>query len=160
LKKILLLLSTTRKSPKSINTALEIAGREKAELLILFILDYELSQNIIQQLTQEGWIGGKATEDLHTAIMKEYFAQGKLKIADIEKQAKDKGISCRSIYTWGKFVEVALNVINKEKVDLIIVTRRKRSNLSRFIFGSPVAQLKEQVKCEIKIIDEQDDKPL
>jgi hypothetical protein len=35
-----------------------------------------------------------------------------------------------------------------------MVTRRKRSGLSRFIFGSAVAELKEKVKCEIRIIDE------
>jgi nucleotide-binding universal stress UspA family protein len=154
MKKILLLLSTTRKSPKSIATALDIASKDKAEMVILFILDYELSQSIIERLTQAGWIGGKATEELHHAILKEYFTQGKLKIADIEQQAKDKDIPCRAIYCWGKFVEVALKVINKEGVDLIIVTRRKRSNLSRFIFGSPVAELKRQVDCEIMVIDE------
>jgi nucleotide-binding universal stress UspA family protein len=154
LEKILLLLSTTRESPKSITTALDIAGRKNAELVILFILDYKLSQSIIDSLTQEGWIGGKATEQLHHAILKEYFTQGKLKIADIEQQAKEKGIPCRSISCRGKFVEVALKVIDKEQVNLIIVTRRKRSNLSRFIFGSPVAELQERVSCEIMIIDE------
>ncbi len=70
MKKILLLLSTTRESPKSINTALEIAEKQNAELLVLFILDYELSQSIIEKLTEAGWIGGKATEELHHAILK------------------------------------------------------------------------------------------
>ncbi len=154
MKKILLLLSTTRESPKSISTALDIAGKQQAELVILFILDYELSQSITERLTQEGWIGGKATEELHHAILKEYFTQGKLKIVDIEEQARKNNIPCRPVYCWGKFVEVALKVIKKEQVDLIIVTRRKRSNLSRFIFGSPVAELKEKAGCEIMIIDE------
>jgi len=54
----------------------------------------------------------------------------------------------------GEFVEVALKVIQKEAADLIIVTRRRRSNLSRFIFGSAVAELKSKTDCPIMIIDE------
>ncbi len=154
MKKILLLLSTTRESPKSVTTALEIAGKEQAELLILFVLDYELSHSITEHMTQEGWIGGKASEDLHNAIIQEYLAQGRQKIDDIERQAMDNNIPFRSFYLQGTFVEAALKVIKKERADLIIVTRRKRSNLSRFIFGSPVAELKEQAGCEIMIIDE------
>ncbi len=154
MKKILLLLSTTRESPKSIETALEIAGKEGAELLILFVLDYELPRSITESMTQEGWIGGKASEDLHHAILNEYLVQGKLKISEIEQQALENRIPCRSIFCQGKFVESAMKVINKEKVSLIIVTRRKRSNLSRFIFGSPVAELQEKAGCEIMIIDE------
>ncbi len=77
-----------------------------------------------------------------------------MKIRHIEKEAKAQGIPHRSISCWGRFVEVALKVIEREQVDLIIVTRSKRSNLSRFIFGSPVAELKERADCKIMIIDE------
>jgi nucleotide-binding universal stress UspA family protein len=51
-------------------------------------------------------------------------------------------------------VDEVLAVVEKEKVDLIMVTRRKRSGLSRFIFGSAVAELKETANCKVRIIDE------
>jgi nucleotide-binding universal stress UspA family protein len=154
LKKILLLLSTTRESPKSIATALDIASKEAAELLILFILDDEFPQSITEHLAEEGWIGGKTTEELHHAILQEYFTHGKQRISEIEQQAQEKNIPSRAICCQGKFVEVALKIIKRERVNLIIVTRRKRSNLSRFIFGSPVAELEEKAGCELMIIDE------
>ncbi len=152
--KILLILSTTRKSNKCVKEAVDIASKGNAVLIILFVVDYEVPQKIFDRLTEEGWIGGKPTENLFNAILDEYSVQGKDKILEIEEMAKSKGVGYKSIVRRGKFLDVALSVVEAEKVNLIIVTRRKRSSLSRFIFGSAVAELKTMVDCEVKIIDE------
>jgi hypothetical protein len=57
--KILLILSTTRKSDKCIKDAVDIASKENAKLIILFVVDNEVPQKIFDSLTEEGWIGGK-----------------------------------------------------------------------------------------------------
>ena len=75
--KILLILSTTRKSETCINEAVEIASKENAELITLFVVDYEVPQKILDSLTEEGWIGGKTTENLFDAVLEEYSIQGK-----------------------------------------------------------------------------------
>jgi len=152
--KILLILSTTRKSDKSVKKAVDIASKENARLIILFVVDYEVPQKIFDSLTEEGWIGGKTTKTLFNAVLDEYSVLGKEKILEIEEVARDKGVDYKSIIKSGTFLDVALSVAEKEQVGLIIVTRRKRSHLSRFFFGSAVAELKEKVTCEIKIIDE------
>jgi nucleotide-binding universal stress UspA family protein len=152
--KILLILSTTRKSEKCINEAVEIASKENAELITLFVVDYEVPQKILDSLSEEGWIGGKTTENLFNAVLDEYSIQGKEKISEIEEVAKKKGVNYKSIIKRGTFLEVSLSVAEEEKVGLVLVTRRRRSGLSRFFFGSAVAELKEKVTCEVKIIDE------
>jgi nucleotide-binding universal stress UspA family protein len=152
--KILLILSTTRKSEKCINEAVEIASKENAELITLFVVDYEVPQKILDSLTEEGWIGGKTTENLFNAVLDEYSIQGKEKISEIEEVAKKKGVNYKSIIKRGTFLAVSLSVAEEEKVGLVLVTRRRRSGLSRFFFGSAVAELKEKVTCEVKIIDE------
>jgi len=154
MKKILLLLSTTRNSPKSVAKALELAQEQSAELVLLFILDDALAQSIIDKMSEEGWVGGKASEHLQNSILREYFTQGQAKLKEIEEKANNHGVSHRSIYSRGQFAPVALGVIEKEGVDLIIVGRRKRSDLSRFIFGSPVAQIEKKAGCEMMVIDE------
>ncbi len=68
--------------------------------------------------------------------------------------AKNRGVDCKSIIRKGKFLDEALSVVEAEKVDLIMVTRRKRSGLSRFIYGSAVGDLKKMAGCKVKIIDE------
>ncbi len=152
--KILLVLSTTRKSEKCINEAVDIASKEKAELITLFVVDYEVPQKMLDRLTEEGWIGGKTTENLFNAVLDEYSVQGKDKIAEIEEVAKKKGVNYKSIIKRGSFLDVAFSVVEEEKVGLVLVTRRKRSGLSRFFFGSAVAEFKEKVTCKVKIIDE------
>ena len=152
--KILLILSTTRKSDRCIKEAVEIASKKNARLIILFVVDYEVPQKIFDSLTEEGWIGGKTTENLFNAVLDEYSVQGKEKILEIEEAAENRGVDYKSVIKRGTFLDVALSIAEKEQVGLIIVTRRKRSRLSRFFFGSAVAELKEKVTCEIKIIDE------
>lgn len=152
--KILLILSTTRKSDKCIKEAVDIASKEKAKLIILFVVDNEVPQKIFDSLTEEGWIGGTTTENLFNAVLDEYSVQGKEKISEIEAAAKSKGVDYKSVIKRGTFLDVALSVAEEEQVSLILVTRRKRSRLSRFFFGSAVAELKEKVTCETKIIDE------
>ena len=152
--KILLILSTTRKSEKCINEAVDIASKENAELITLFVVDYDVPQKILDSLTEEGWIGGKTTENLFNAVLDEYSIQGKDKISEIEEVAKKKGVNYKSIIKRGTFLEASLSVAEEEKVGLVLVTRRKRSGLSRFFFGSAVAELKEKVTCKVKIIDE------
>lgn len=152
--KILLILSTTRKSNKCVKEAVDIASKENAKLIILFVVDYEVPQKIFDKLTEEGWIGGKPTENLFNAVLDEYSVQAKDKISEIEEMAKSRGVDYKSLVKSGKFLEVALSVVKAEKVDMIMVTRRKRSSLSRLIFGSAVAELRKMVSCKVKIIDE------
>ncbi len=152
--KILLILSTTRKSEKCINEAVDIASKENAELITLFVVDNEVPQKILDSLTEEGWIGGKTTENLFNAVLDEYSIQGKEKISEIEEVAKKKGVNYKSIIKSGAFLDVSLSVAEEEKVGQVLVTRRKRSGLSRFFFGSAVAELKEKITCKVKIIDE------
>ncbi len=152
--KILLILSTTRKSDKCVKEAVDIASKENAKLIILFVVDNEVPQKIFDSLTEEGWIGGKTTENLYNAVLDEYSVQGKDKILEIEEAAKSKGVDYKSIIKRGTFLDVTLSVAEKEQVNLVLVTRRKRSRLSRYFFGSAVAELKEKVACETKIIDE------
>ncbi len=152
--KILLILSTTRKSEKCINEAVDIASKEKSKLITLFVVDYEVPQKMLDRLTEEGWIGGKTTEKLFNAVLDEYSIQGKEKISEIEEVAKKKGVNYKSIIKRGTFLDASLSVAEEEKVGLVLVTRRKRSGLSRFFFGSAVAELRKKVTCKVKIIDE------
>jgi nucleotide-binding universal stress UspA family protein len=153
-KKVLLLISTTCKSDKTESKALDIARRDQAELLILFILDDELSEHIVDQMTQEGWFGGRTTDELHTFILKEYFTHGNRRIKEIEDLAREQNIPVHSASARGDFVDVALEFIHQEKPDLIIATRCRRSHLSNFIFSSPAAKLQKKANTEIMIIDE------
>ncbi|MCP5004676.1 MAG: universal stress protein [Planctomycetes bacterium] len=152
--KLLLILSTTRKSNKCINEAIDIASKRNVPLIIFFVVDEEIPQKIFEKLTEDGWVGGNPTKSLFNVVLEEYSAQGKEKVLEIEEMAKSRSIQYESIIKKGKFLDEALAVVESENVDMVLVTRRKRMNLSRFFFGSAVADLREKVTCEVKIIDE------
>jgi nucleotide-binding universal stress UspA family protein len=152
--KLLLILSTTRRSNKCIKEAIDVASKGNVLLIILFVVDEEIPQKILEKMTEDGWIGGKPTESLFNAVLEEYSVQGREKVAEIEEMAKSRGVEFKSIIRKGTFIEEALAVAEAENVSLILVTRRKRLSMSRFLFGSAVAEIQERVTCEVRIIDE------
>jgi nucleotide-binding universal stress UspA family protein len=153
--KIMLLLSFLRRSPQSIELALQTAIERKSDLIVLFVLDEEVMKMVAKKLTEDGWIGGKPSEQFLAALRQEYREQAQAKIQEVEAAARLKGISVRSFSREGSLVEEALALLAQEKIDLVVVTRRKRSRLSRFLFGSAVADLMMQAPCPVKVIDEE-----
>jgi nucleotide-binding universal stress UspA family protein len=154
MKKILLIISFLRSSPKTIEEALKLAKSEKAELLVFFVLDIGYADKIAHKLADEGWIGGKPSEQLYTALLKEYKLQAEMKINEIDERAKVLDVPVRSQIKTGPVLASTLEMAEEENPDLIVITRRKRSSLSRLIFGSLVGSLKSKARCDVKIIDE------
>lgn len=155
MKKILLALSTTRQSSKTVDYALKIASDEKAKLIILFIIDPDLPQFILDKMMDVGFMGDSPTKQLYKSILREYKERGQKIIEEISHAAKSLEIEWLTIMTEGEFVKECLKVITKEKPEVTILTRADRSNLSRFLFGSAVNQLKQKSPCPIKIIKEE-----
>ncbi|MFQ5650261.1 MAG: universal stress protein [bacterium] len=153
MKKILLILSFLRNSPKSVDEAIKLAKKNHAELVVFFVLDIDFANRIVDKLTDEGWIGGKPSEQLYLSLLKEYRLQSEMRISEIEQCARQQDVRVRSIVRSGSVLDEILRVTQLEDPDLIVINRRKRSNLSRLIFGSVVNALERQVSCEVKIID-------
>lgn len=153
MKRILLLVSFLRSSAKTVEEAMRLAQSEKAELIVFFVVDMDYADKIANKLTNEGWIGGKPSEQLYLSLLKEYKVQAEDKIERIERTAKEMNLPVRSIIKSGSVLRETQRICKEEKPDLIVITRRKRSNLSRLVFGSMVKALKKQVSCKVKIID-------
>ena len=153
MKKILLILSFLRNTPESASEAINIAKQNRAELVVLFVLDIEFAENIVNKLTDEGWIGVKPSEQLYMSLLREYKLQSEARTSEIEEQAKKEDVKVRSIIKSGAILEQTLKIVTLENPDLIFISRRKRSSLSRLIFGSLANALQKRVRCEVRIID-------
>lgn len=151
--KILLIISFLRASDKTVDEAIHLAQEKQAELVVSFVIDVEYAEKIAHRLTTDGWIGMKPSEHLLRSILQEYKSQAETKIAEIEQRAKTAGVGVRSIIRRGAVLDETLKIANKEKPTIIVITRRKRSNLSRLIFGSLAKALQKQANCEVRIID-------
>jgi hypothetical protein len=151
---VLLILTTERKSMAGVQKAMEKALTKDEELLILYIHDLKLSDATITAMTESGWLGGKVSDELYNAIQREYLIQGNGLIDTIKKLCKKQGVRCRGILRGGDFIEETMRVIDEEGIGEIVAIRRKRSDLSRFFFGSPVADLCKKTHKKIEIVDE------
>lgn len=154
MKNILLVLSTTRQSPKTAELAFEKARSEKSNLTALFILDSGMPDSIFEKLTDIGFTGEKPSRQLHDAILAEYRERGRKKLDELEKFSEKTGVFFESIIREGDFASECISVIKDKKIDFAIITRKKRSSLSRFIFGSPLDAIKKETQCEIIVVDE------
>lgn len=154
LKNIMLVLSTTRQSPLAVEEAITAARREDADLVVLFVNDAKAAEMVFDRLTDSDFIGEKPSEELSTAIMREYCLRGNALLDEIEKKATEAGVRCKTIIEGGEFVEACLKMVERYRIDLIIVNRLKRSVLSRFFFGSAVDKLGANAPCPVRIVEE------
>lgn len=155
MKNILLVLSTTRQSPKTIELALEKAKEAGANLTGLFILDSNIPEAIFETLTDDGFSGEKPSHQLQDSIFTEYRLRGEKKLEETGIMAAERGIPFEALTKEGDFMSQCIDVIESSNADLVILTRKKRSALSRFIFGSCVEDIKRETKCELLIVEEE-----
>lgn len=148
------MLSTTRQSPKTIDAAFEKARLEKKGLTALFVLDSEMPESIFDKLTDIGFTGEKPSQQLHDSILTEYRVRGDRKLKELEEKALAMKVPFKTIIREGDFISECLDVIAEEELEVVIITRKKRSTLSRFIFGSALAEISSKADCEMLIIDE------
>ncbi|MFH1514983.1 MAG: universal stress protein [bacterium] len=156
MKGVLLLISSTRMSQKSVEHAMRICREKELPLHVTFILDSEIAEHIFDQLTTEGFLGDRPGELVQNAVMAEYEIRGRTKIEEICNMARQNGVECNTVFKKGNFLEQCRNIISLKKIEHIVITRRKRSNLSRFIFGSVIEQLrKEFTDVVFEVFDEE-----
>lgn len=140
----MLIISSTRMSQTSVEHAMRICKSENLPLHVTFILDSELADSIFDQLTMEGYLGERPGEIVHKAVLQEYEIRGRAKLEKICNLAKEECIECNIVFQKGNFLENCRNIISEKKIKHIVITRHKRSNLSRFIFGSAIDQIRKE----------------
>jgi nucleotide-binding universal stress UspA family protein len=151
---ILLAISTTRESPKTIDRAMKEAKSGGGELVVLFVVDHGIPDSIGHLLITTGYLGEKPSRRLADAILDEYRERGQNRLATIFETAIGQAIECETMLREGDFAEQTLAVIQEKGVEKVIVTRAKRSGLSRFLFGSGVNRLRKESPCPVEIVGE------
>ena len=144
MKGVLLVISSTRMSQTSVDHAMRICKSENLPLHVTFILDSELADSIFDQLTMEGYLGDTPGKKLREAVLDEYEQRGREKLEILCNLAKENDVQCNIVFQKGNFLENCRDVISEKQIHHIVITRHKRSNLSRFIFGSAIDQIQKE----------------
>ncbi len=155
IKKIMLVLSSTRQSPKSVEYAVDTALENNSHMELLFIIDINIPDIVFEKMHEMDLLPERPSEELHETILREYRQRGYSLIEDIEKILREKEISYSVFVERGDFAEETMSKIKKISPDLVILTRSKRSKISKLLFGSSVDRIIRETPCKISIVEEQ-----
>lgn len=151
---VLLVLSTTRESPKTVAYALRRTKELGGRLVILCVIDTRLPASIQEKLADSGFVGDKPGQDVYVQILQEYKQRGEKKLAEVAEAARREGLDATTALREGDIVEECLSAIDRENVSVVIIGKKKISKLSQFIFGSPIKLLEKNAKCPVEVIEE------
>jgi len=126
---------------RAIDTAAHLAKALGAELVILTV-GGSISGAELRQLADTG---GKLSETLELASQ-EILRQA-------EKRAQKSGIPApRLRHEWGDPAEVIIDVVQKEKADMVVAGRRGHGRLAGLLMGSVSQKLAALAPCAVVIV--------
>lgn len=88
------------------------------------------------------------TVELQTQVEKETQDY----LIDLQKKLQKDNIKCRHIAAEGFIPDVILEVAEKERVDLIVMSTHGRSGLSRWVYGSVAAKVLQAAHCPVFLV--------
>jgi len=137
--KILVAFSATSIHKKLAMQALDLAAKEKADLIILSVRDMNIAEKVARLTHDLGFLGEKVVERLEVDINADREEVIAKRLAKLEKEAEKRGISFETIRVKGPFVETVVEVIQRYNVDTILIEKRAKI----------VTDLKKNAPCEV-----------
>ena len=155
-RRILLVVSTARRHENSLQAAVRRAIENDDRVAVLLVADTERAADAVRKGIDSGWLGAQTSADLYQSVLTESLKAGEQLLADMKRIFSEKGIAVDTMIRTGPFVDTTLAVLGEERFDLVILPRRKRLRLSRFFFGSSVAQIRARTKVPVLMVDEEE----
>jgi nucleotide-binding universal stress UspA family protein len=143
---IMLALSTFRHSEKAIQLALDTAASEKKDLVVVHVADVNLARYFVG--TNIG-LDPALKKMCEAEVLEMHEKENRRKADEIVSRARERGVAARSVVKIGRFALVCLEVVAKEKPEVIVTTRSNRPDWVRRFFGSPVDHLIAKAGCRV-----------
>lgn len=137
--KILVAFSATSINKKLAMQALDLAAKDKADLIILSVRDMNIAEKVARLTHDLGFLGEKVVERLEVDINADREEVISKRLARLETEAEKRGIAFETIRVKGPFVETVVEVIPRYNVDTILVEKRAKI----------VDDLKKNAPCEV-----------
>ena len=137
--KILVAFSATSINKKLAMQALDLAAKDKADLIILSVRDMNIAEKVARLTHDLGFLGEKVVDRLEVDINADREEVISKRLARLETEAEKRGISFETIRVKGPFVESVVEVVQRYNVDTILVEKRAKI----------VDDLKKNAPCEV-----------
>lgn len=143
-KRILLTSDGSKNAEAAIKHALQIASDEKAELVILHVVDRKHLTNI----QKEDYGKYKTVEEYSKKVLDE-FEEKVLKTAEDQGQSE---VIIRKLALGGKPCDIILEVCEKEDIDMVVISNSGKSKVDRFLLGSVTEKIIREAPVPVFVI--------
>ncbi len=152
-KKIILALSSSRRSKGTIKHAMELAKSEEAEMKLVYVVEEEIPNKLAEYVCEKGFMGDKTSEVLKKSLLEEYRERGVEEMESLKTLCKKKKIPFTEEFCSGRFSDEVLKIAGQIQAKSIVLNKREdRSELGRWVFGSEVKRIKQKANCPVVII--------
>ncbi len=138
--KILAVSWVTQYCKGTIHTAVSLAEKYNAELFVIHVIDTSL---------MHGW---NLPMQSYEEERKKYVDQIKAELNSIINREKKSDLTVKTMVKQGEPVEEILKVIEKEKIDLIILRANRESRFEHFLVGGSNDEIIRKMPCSIYLL--------
>jgi len=149
MKKVLVAVDGSDKSLEAADYAMSIVNKERAQLIILNVLDTE---PWFYGQSAYGW----ATEDEQRKVYAHEIMEREKILVKIKEKAENINIQPKTeVLMYPQTISTAAAIVNyaeKEKVDLIIIGTRGRTGITRMLLGSVASAVVAHAHCTVMVV--------
>jgi nucleotide-binding universal stress UspA family protein len=149
MKKVLVAVDGSDKSLEAADYAMSIVNKERAQLIILNVLDTE------PWFYGQSAYGWASEGELRKVYAHEIMEREKI-LAKIKEKAENINIQPKTeVLMYPQTISTAAAIVNyaeKEKVDLIIIGTRGRTGITRMLLGSVASAVVTHAHCPVMVV--------
>ncbi|MCE5211913.1 MAG: universal stress protein [Deltaproteobacteria bacterium] len=140
IKKILAVSWITEYCQATVHAAISLAAKYDAELSVIHVIDTQLLQ---------GWnLPFKFHEEEHKKELERIQSE----INSFVNREKKEGMKVKTIIKEGEPVKEILHIVEKEKIDLVVLRAHEESRIEQFMVGSSNDEIIRKMPCSIFLV--------
>lgn len=151
MKRTLLIMSPSRVSSTCVERALSSAERSGGELVVVYILDSTLADDVQERIQDVGFVGDVPSARFLDAVREEHRRRGAAELERIAGLAAPRGVALTVELVEGEFLRSSLAAAERLAPSEIFVAQQDRPALSRLVIGSDVKRLARDAECEVNV---------
>ena len=148
---VLLALSSFRHTEAVVAHALELCAERTAPLVVVFVVDVNLARYFVGS---DVMAGTSLRELMEQGILDDHKRQAQEALSRVCALAREHGLPCTAVLRVGRFAQEIKAAAREHAPAVIVLTRARRPEWLRRVFGSPVDRLCQELggQCDVWVV--------
>ncbi len=151
---LLLAVTTARRTPRVYEAVFAAARAGGEPVVAYFAVDPHMADRLTRHLSEDNMLDASSCETLEQAMIDEYEARGRKKLAEVVAAARTLEVACTSELARGDFIAGCLAIAQRLEVDEVFIARHPASPLGRYLFEGGIDERIEKAGFRVHVVDE------